>query len=224
MNDLLDIKYDLVNRPERVYIDKLISKRAAKYLAIALFAAGIAFGLLVNIYYFLAILVDVIILVIYNCYNKKMLLLKPVIAAALMVTVYPLSFALTEGGNLSMRRDSLYIYPIWLFFTCIPYAIMQDIRDIKGDTEVGNGSYPVIMGIKKVRTVAVISGVLGIPFCMLPYILGMCGAVYLVGIVLAVVSLLAGILIGSDRAFMLGIKINIIIIMLFSLFDLMVAK
>jgi len=224
MNDVLDIKYDLVNRPERVYVDKLISKKSALLLALGLFIIGLIISVFVNIYYFLVILMDVVVLVVYNFYNKKMLLLKPLLASALMVSVYPLSFALTEGGIASPRRDSLFLYPIWLFLTCVPYAILQDVRDVKGDIEGGSKSYVDIMGRKKVRTIAVVSAILGIPFCTLPYILGMCGSVYLSGIILAVTSLLAGIIIGSDKAFMRGVKINIIIIMLFSLLDLMAVK
>src|SRR3989338_1143799 len=106
---------------------------------------------------------------------------KSIIVALLVVSIYPLAFAITAGGNPSLRRDSLFIFPIWLFFATLAYEIIQDSIDIRGDSEGGAKTLPMIIGAKKARNLATGCVILAIPVSFIPFYYGMCGKVYLIG-------------------------------------------
>ncbi len=124
MNDYYDIKNDSINRPQRIPLKELISEKNIKRLFIGFFLVGLIAALWVNLKFFSIIILDLVILVFYNVYSKRLSLFKAVIVSLLVVSIYPLSLALTSGGYPSLRRDSLFIFPMWLFLIILAYEIV----------------------------------------------------------------------------------------------------
>lgn len=192
MNDLCDIPYDLKNSPSKVFVGKAITKETAKYAAMALFAAGLTFGIFVNAWFFGVILTVSIGLAAYNTYSKKLGILKDTIISAIVISIYPLSLALTAGGNPSPRRSSLFIFPIWLFLTIMAYEIIRDIIDEPGDRPAIKSGHFLNASTIKSRETALILAFCGLPFAFLPFVFQMCGILYLWGYLAASFVLCCG--------------------------------
>jgi 4-hydroxybenzoate polyprenyltransferase len=219
MNDLCDREYDRFNRPGNNLIGKRLTAGIAGWSAMALFAAGIVCAFFVNPWFPAVVLPLTAVLALYNLYSKRLGILKEAAISLIVVSIYPLSLALTSGGNASPRRDSLYLFPVWFFLSITAYEIMRDIIDSPGDRAGRGTSLPLKIGEEKARKAAVLLALAGVPFSMLPYLLGMCGKVYLGGAIAAALSVTAGVFM-KNTGLSKAIFMNILIVTFFSLADL----
>lgn len=219
MNDLCDAEYDSVNRPGSALIGRRLPAWLAGRLAAALFAAGIICAFFVNLRFTAVILPLSAMLALYNLYSKRLGVFKEAAISLIVVSIYPLALALTSGGTSSPRRDSLYIFPAWFFLNIMAYEIMRDIIDSPGDRAGSGTSLPLLIGEKKARKAAVFLALAGIPVSLLPYLLGMCGSIFLGGAAAAALLLAAGTFMRS-RGLSKAIFINILLVAFSSLADL----
>jgi len=219
MNDLCDAEYDRVNRPENVFIGKRLPAGLAGRAVMALFAAGVVCSFFVNPWFAAVILPLSAALALYNLYSKRLGIFKEAAISLIVVSIYPLALALTSGGKSSPRRDSLYIFPLWFFLNIMAYEIMRDILDSPGDRAGGGATLPMRIGEGRARKAAVLLALAGIPVSLLPYLLGMCGPVYLGGAAAAALLLAAGTAMRSS-GLSAAIFINILLIAFSSFADL----
>lgn len=222
MNDLCDLRYDMINRPEHIYIGRRIPLRAAAILASLLIFAGGVLSLFAAARFFLVLLAVSVLSAVYNLFSKRMSFLKPVVVSLLVVSIYPLSVTLTSGGNPSPRFDSLFIFPVWLFFTTLALEISADARDVVGDS-VSAPSYIQKFGRKRAVRIAVAVALAASLIAYLPYVLGQCGNVYLAGTAAGSVLLVWG-LSRRQNALPAMIHFNIVIVTLASLADILVYR
>ncbi len=219
MNDLCDMRYDRLNRPESMLVGKRLPAGLAGWLVPALFSAGVICAFFVN-RWFPAVIVPLSGgVALYNLYSKRLGIFKEAAISLIVVSIYPLALALTSGGNSSSRRDSLYIFPAWFFLNIMAYEIMRDIIDSPGDKAGRGSTLPLLIGEQKARKVAVFLALAGIPVSLLPYLLGMCGKVYLGGAAAAALLLAGGTVMRNPRLSK-AIFINILLVAFFSLADL----
>lgn len=217
MNDLCDLEYDRVNRPGQGFAARLPA--AAARAVPALFAAGIGVSFLVNKWFPLVALPLSGALALYNLYSKRLGIFKEAAISLIVASIYPLSLALTSGGASSPRRDSLYIFPAWFFLEILAYEIMRDVIDLPGD-RAGNGlTLPLKIGPLRARRLAAGLALAGVPVSLLPYLMGMCGQVYLGGALAAAACLAAGTFL-KDAVFSKLIFANILLVAFSSLADL----
>lgn len=222
MNDLCDITYDLKNRPEKVFIGKIITQSAAKYVSFVLFVLGLTIGIFVNIWYIGIIAFVSGGLAIYNFFSKKLGILKDIIISLIVISIYPIALALTLGGNQSLRRTSLFIFPIWLFLTVMAYEIVRDIVDAPGDSFSGPSPFSSKIGPQKTKKIAISLALWGLPFAFLPFVFKMCGALYLVGFLGATFVLCCGAFLRIELLSK-ALFLEILLITVFSLLDMAVA-
>lgn len=217
MNDLCDLEYDRVNRPGQGFAAGLPA--GAARAVPALFAAGIGVSFLVNKWFPFVALPLSGALALYNLYSKRLGVFKEAAISLIVASIYPLSLALTSGGASSPRRDSLYIFPVWFFLEIFAYEIMRDVIDAPGD-KAGNGlTLPLKIGPLRARRLAAGLAIAGVPVSLLPYLLGLCGPVYLGGALCAAACLAAGALL-KDAVFSKLIFANILLVAFSSLADL----
>ena len=133
LNDVCDRTVDAVNRPDRVLPKQIISPKAACIAAVILFTGGLIVSLTCGWTFFCVLATVTAGLILYDLYSKKMGTFKNILAAALTVSLYPLSFALAEPVP-TPRLNSLFIFPVWLFLTTVGYEMLKDINDVKGDS------------------------------------------------------------------------------------------
>jgi 4-hydroxybenzoate polyprenyltransferase len=165
INDYFDRKADLVNRPGRVIVGRLINRRYAMFFHIIFSILGIIAGvylaysigqLSLSIIFFFASGV----LWFYSTTYKRQLLLGNLIVA-LLVGVVPLLVLLFEFPLL-VQRYKLFILATglnfdYLIFWVVSYAgfaflltlireIIKDIEDFEGDSVFGRQTIPIVWG------------------------------------------------------------------------------
>ncbi len=197
MNDLFDLRYDSVNRPGKVYIGRVISRRGAALLVGVMTAAGLFLAWRVNVDFFLIVILQLVLVIVYNLFSKQLSFIKPVLISFLVVSIYPLSIALAGGGNPSPRFDSLFVFPVWLFVTTLSFELFCDMRDAAGDSVAGRKGYVEKAGAVSVGRMARILAVCAALLSIIPFAAGMCGYLYLAGSIVSVLPSAAGALSGS---------------------------
>ena len=184
-NDVCDVEIDMINSPLRVLPQGRMRRKTALAWSMIFFVAGLVLAGLCNKTFLIGMGILVLLLLFYNMFSKRIGLLKDSLVAFLVISIYPLTLALTEAVQ-SPRLKSLYIFPIWLFLSTLGYEMLKDIRDMKGDRQSNGKSIAEYSGkewfLRLARFIAVIAGVIGI----LPFVFGYCKHIYLVASVIAI--------------------------------------
>ena len=174
INDYFDRKTDFINRPRRVIVGKVISRRMAMTLHFVFSAVGVALGFYLS--YTLGVLyLGIIFLMVsgalwfYSTTYKNQLIVGNVIIA-LMVALVPLIVLLYElplqirihklyllGMNISLRSLTSWVggYAIFAFLTNLTREIVKDIEDFEGDSVFGRKTIPIQWGASVAKWVTI---------------------------------------------------------------------
>ena len=171
INDYFDINIDQVNKPERVIIDRVISRRWAIFFHTLFNVVGVALGFLVawEIGYPILGATQLFcsgLLWFYSTSYKRQLLIGNVVISLLTaLTVMVVGFyepkLYREVNLLNARADYqllwiMLAYAAFAFFISMVREIVKDLEDIKGDERLGCRTMPIIYGINASRDVAMV--------------------------------------------------------------------
>ena len=174
INDIYDIETDLVNKPEKVIINKTLSEKTALNLFIALNLLGVGLGFyLSNViersgFAVIFVLISAL-LYIYASYLKQTFLLGNILVSALVglsiliVPVFDLIPSLTSF-NRELYLDIFKIaftYTIFAFMINLLREIIKDIEDVNGDYKAQMKTLPILIG--RDRTTMVVFALSFIP-------------------------------------------------------------
>lgn len=167
INDYFDLNIDRINKPQKLVIDRYISRRWAMFLHLILSTAGILLSAYVafsigNLFIFLFNLLSVLLLFVYSSTYKKKLLSGNIIIAALsawVILVLLLSSCSWESGNLfplwSSPQNEIYkiaiIYAAFAFIVSLIREVVKDMEDETGDKKNGCKTMPIAWGIKSTK-------------------------------------------------------------------------
>lgn len=192
LNDVCDVNVDRINCPQRILPQQKVGLPTAIVWAMLLFGLGLILGSLCNLRFMLVLAGIVGVVTLYDFFSKRIGIAKDVVVAALMTSLYPLAFSLTDSVP-SPRMQSLYISPFWLFFSTLGYEMLKDIRDVKGDKQVALTSVALYSGKPWFQSMARIIVLVGVLIAFIPFVLGYCQWLYLlfcvVGLALVLYSL-----------------------------------
>jgi 4-hydroxybenzoate polyprenyltransferase len=165
INDYFDINIDLINKPGRLVVDKLIQRRAAIIWHWVLSLAGIIISFYVAFeagkwYIGLANTLTVLLLVIYSVSLKK----KPVsgnvlisfltawVILVLFVAFYKYSAA-KAGTSVTQTFDWTKLFRLTLLYAGFAFIVsvireaVKDMEDVEGDARNGCRTLPVLWGM-----------------------------------------------------------------------------
>lgn len=149
INDYMDIKLDMVNKPSAVIIGRSISRRWAILLhfgfnILAIFLAW-------QISYRVAALVFTcsLLLWMYSQYFKKSYLLGNLLVALMTASTIFILIPFDENTNIS----SCIAYSLFAFFSNLIREIIKDTEDMRGDSKFNAKTLPVILGIRKTKII-----------------------------------------------------------------------
>lgn len=157
INDYFDYEIDRINRPHRALPSKKISKSDAMMMSMALFAIGLGMSKYVNIYCFFIALSNVIVLLTYGKYSKKMYLLSNLIVSYLVASifVYGAYANLTDPDFLANSKlQMVALLSTCAFFATLSREVMKDIEDIEGDRKKYAITLPIRLGVEKALEVS----------------------------------------------------------------------
>lgn len=165
INDYFDINIDLVNKPDKMILDRKLSRRWALAWHLGLSAAGIiCTALAVNVfarwYLVIANLVCVILLWFYSARFKKDLLIGNIIVSLLtawtiiiiFLSKYSLQHAFnhTDPGQIRLFRFAI-LYAGFAFIISLIREAVKDIEDMPGDEKFGCKTMPIVWGINATK-------------------------------------------------------------------------
>lgn len=154
LNDLIDLKIDQINRPNRPLVNKKISEQFAKLLVILFYFSGFLLTLFWELKFILMYLILVFLSLWYNFVGKKLPLIGN-ITVALFGAAVPLMGAMIGGDTRSGIVAALLV-----FFIFIAREITKDIEDNEGDTAQNIKTIVHYMALDKIKVILISLNVL----------------------------------------------------------------
>ncbi len=187
INDYFDVRIDVINRPDKVIIERVISRRAAilwhSLLNIAGFLLALYLARKMGNYMVVSIqLVCTLLLWFYSTTFKRQFVTGNVVVALLtgltvmILAVYEpalyhhinFRYFLTEGGRVVVNPFGVIaVYTYFAFMLTWMREIVKDMEDFKGDAEDGCVTMPIRIGLQRSTRYVIFFGVLAIlPLCV----------------------------------------------------------
>lgn len=165
INDYFDLNIDRVNKPEKLVIERKISRRWAILWHLILSITGVLLGVWVgwrtgNLLIGPANLLCVIILWVYSTTFKKKLLIGNVLISLLTAWVVlviwfcEIRFGYTEAGFREVQKR-IYkfgvLYAGFAFIISLIREAVKDMEDMIGDEKYGCRTMPIVWGIQATK-------------------------------------------------------------------------
>jgi 4-hydroxybenzoate polyprenyltransferase len=161
INDIYDIKTDLINKPNKVFVNKTISKKNAWIYYFLFTFLGLLLGLYLSIntqnsHFFLLFLTTSTILFLYSLFFKKMFFIGNLIVSILIslsifiILLFDIPyFAELRQVDKYSFSNVLNCFLFFAFLTTFIREMIKDIEDIDGDKKVNAKTLPIIIGRKR---------------------------------------------------------------------------
>jgi 4-hydroxybenzoate polyprenyltransferase len=175
INDYFDTKTDEFNRPDRVIVDRLISRRSAMALHIVLNVLGVIGGFYISHvvghlkFGFIFILITGILWYYSTTYKRQFLvgnILVAVLTALvpLLVILYEMpllnyrysEILIKENTNLNVVLYWILAFSFFAFITTLIREIIKDTEDFEGDNAYGRNTLPILLGINYTKLIILI--------------------------------------------------------------------
>ena len=143
LNDILDLKTDMINRPDRVLPSGKMSLKVANRYFLLLFFLSLFLNTFFPLKLFFFNLSVIFILLLYDLYLKKKGVWGNIAVAYLTITPF-LAFSI-----LTSNFEGVLPIIFFAFFLMLIREIVKDVEDMKGDAIIGSKSLPILLGRKK---------------------------------------------------------------------------
>ncbi len=166
INDIYDVEADKINKPNKVIIDKKISKKQGYNYYYILNGIGLLAGLYVaykiNRLSFIAIfIITALLLKVYNSDFKKRPLVGNIIVSLLVslsiiiVGVFDVIPAITNENVVEQYHAFrvLIDYSIFAFMFMLLREIVKDIEDVNGDKKLKMKTLPILFGRRRSKNI-----------------------------------------------------------------------
>ena len=165
INDYFDVNIDEVNKPSKMVVDKIISRRWAIAWHFILSSAGLVFTYLAldmhrQWYLLLFNLASIILLWLYSTNFKKSFLIGNLIISLLVAwticvvffsKMYPIN-ALQLASSVQARFFRFMIlYSAFAFLVTFIRELIKDVEDMPGDSKFGCKTFPIVLGVSVSR-------------------------------------------------------------------------
>jgi len=177
INDILDYPADLVNKPDKVVVNRVITIDFAKKLYIGTSLTGAAIALYLasfvqHLSLFLIYPAAVFLLFLYSYRLKKIPLAGNIIVALFCAGVAGIvlfaardsyaQLSLKHIGRADRITGIFSAYVLFAFLSTLLREIIKDMEDIEGDQQYGLQTFPIVFGLRKskILTMAVATSIL----------------------------------------------------------------
>jgi len=181
LNDVVDFKIDLINRPMRPLPSGFVQKRTALFMSILLFSIGTLLCLeLSETAKVIGIVIAMPFMVIYTKFLKGI----PLVGNITIAFILGLSFLFCGAAFNNM--SPMWIPMILAFGLTLVRELVKDIADMDGDKSAGHKTFPITAGIEKAIQLSIfLSACIGVG-AFIPYLNGTYGIWYGILLILGV--------------------------------------
>ena len=170
INDYFDVAIDEVNRPQRLVVGKIISRRGAMILHFLCSSCGLIFTFYAvrsvsNLYLVPLNLAAILLLWFYSVRFKKSFLVGNILISLLVAWAIIIFFLskinpldLVKGEEIRQARfyQLCSLYAGFAFLSTMARELIKDIEDREGDRRHGCKTLPIVWGIPVARFVALL--------------------------------------------------------------------
>ena len=166
INDIYDIRADIINKPTKLLITNPKQKNTANLYYILLNILGFAIGLYISIKINKSSFVGIFVLTAlllkwYSSYLKKKPLVGNLVVSILIslsiliVGFFDIIPAITDKNGLNQYHGfyTLIDYAIFAFMFNFLREIIKDIEDVNGDIQLKMKTLPILFGRKRTRNI-----------------------------------------------------------------------
>lgn len=148
INDYYDVKIDIINKPKRVIVGKLLKRRIAIFAHSFLNFLGIAIGILAGWKIGAVAFTSAFLLWLYSNSLKRL----PLVGN---ITVSFLTFLAVVLTGIYFKRhlDLIFTFAVFAFFISLIREIIKDMEDVRGDAAFGCRTLPLVFGIRRTKLV-----------------------------------------------------------------------
>ncbi|UII22930.1 geranylgeranylglycerol-phosphate geranylgeranyltransferase [Fulvivirga ligni] len=148
INDYYDVKIDLINKPERVVVGKVLKRRIAMIAHTVLNVVGVGIGLILSPKIAVVNFVSALLLWLYSNQLKRMPFIGNLVVAFLTgLSIYILNVLYGTHHILVLS------YATFAFAFTLVREIIKDMEDLKGDATFGCKTLPVVYGLRKTKVI-----------------------------------------------------------------------
>ncbi len=152
INDYYDINIDLINKPNKVVIGKIISRRWAMLLHFIFNGFAIISGFYLSVYIGLMVAACIVLLWLYSVHFKKQFLSGNLLVGTLSAFV----IAILPLFNQQISSYLVWVYALFAFGINLIREIIKDAEDVRGDSKFNCKTLPIIFGVRKTKKVIII--------------------------------------------------------------------
>lgn len=162
INDYFDIDIDIVNKPDKVFIDNGISKKMALFLYVAMNVLAIVLGwfasaMLQDNSAIVFITTCVVLLFLYSALLKKQFLVGNLLVAIITASALPVLSCMKMKINwlapapgathqVVLLSWLTYLYTGFAFIISFSREMIKDLEDVEGDKQYGGRTVPIVLG------------------------------------------------------------------------------
>lgn len=155
INDYFDLDIDLINKPDKVFIGREISKRSAYQVYILINSCAIAVALMADILSHtfmgtISLLICIGLLYWYSASLKKSFLVGNFIVAGVTAWSVPVLYLL-QYKHPGKEAWLAAVYFSFAFVISLVREMVKDIEDARGDEALGCRTMPIVWGIPRAR-------------------------------------------------------------------------
>lgn len=149
INDYIDVNLDLINKPQKVVVGQIISRRWTMFWHFVLNGIALVLGLYIGMKVTIAIAIAALLLWIYSVSLKRQFLLGNILVSMLSAFVIVINFVY----DTSLTIGLIVSYSIFAFSLTLLREIIKDTEDIRGDGKFDCKTIPIVLGIRKTKSI-----------------------------------------------------------------------
>lgn len=152
INDYYDINIDLTNKPNKVVIGKIISRRWAMLLHFIFNGLAFLGAFYLSGYIGLMVAICMVMLWLYSVHFKKQFLSGNLLVGALSAFV----IAILPLFNQQISSYLVCVYALFAFGISLIREIVKDAEDLRGDSKFNCKTLPIVIGVRKTKKVLIV--------------------------------------------------------------------
>lgn len=149
INDYMDVKLDLINKPDKVIVGKTISRRWSMLLHFSCTIIALLLAYSIGKKVMLAVFLSSCLLWIYSQFLKKTYLSGNILVSILSANTLLILFFYDRN----VLANGIIVYSIFAFLISLIREIIKDTEDLRGDQQFKCKTLPIVLGVRKTKNV-----------------------------------------------------------------------
>jgi 4-hydroxybenzoate polyprenyltransferase len=152
INDYMDVRLDLINKPGKVIVGNTISRRWAMFLHLILNGFALLLALAINKQIAILVFICAFSLWLYSQFLKKTYLIGNILVALLTAFTLWIMHIFQQD----MMVAGIWVYGIFAFATTLIREIIKDTEDLRGDQNFKCRTLPIVLGVRKTKDILMV--------------------------------------------------------------------